>query len=351
MHSDLDRWFQSHSRILPWRDNPDVYFVWVSEIMLQQTQVATVIPYFEKFIQRFPTVQDLANSSVEEVEAAWAGLGYYSRARNLRLGARQIALDLQGHFPRSRDEWLEIRGVGPYTAGAIVSIAYEIPEAILDGNVERVISRMDRVSRSGLGSDSAYKAKLWEKSAAWVARAHQKGISPRNFNQALMELGALICKPKGPKCGACPVQKNCQAFEESEVESFPEKKAKKNWVAVAEEVHAWIDGDRLLLRRRAAGEWRAGLWDFVDQAPDPKRFEKVAVLTSKHVVTRHKITRSTVVWKSRGKGATKLADLKKAETQWVALKTFQGDSRGALATGSAFQKTIHAVLSAVAETD
>ncbi|MBL7714665.1 MAG: A/G-specific adenine glycosylase [Bdellovibrionales bacterium] len=338
----LDRWFSNHSRVLPWRDDPSVYRVWVSEIMLQQTQVATVIPYFENFLKKFPTVEALASCSVDEVEKAWAGLGYYSRARNLRAAAIQIVK--AGGFPSTRDAWLEVPGVGPYTAGAIASIALEKPEAILDGNVERVISRIDRVSRSQAGSDAAYKAKLWEKAGEWVRVAHQAGVGPRNFNQALMELGAMVCKPKGAICGACPVQTHCQAFSKSEVENFPEKKKKKQWLQVAEEVHAWIDRDQLLLRRRAQGEWRAGLWDFMDQAPSGKTYKKVASFQSKHVVTRHKITRKTTVWVSEKRAGNPLP--KGLETIWIPLDEVQIDGPQKVATGSAFQKTIQAVLSA-----
>ena len=152
---EFGAWFERQQRVLPWRDQPTLYRVWVSEIMLQQTQVITVVPYFERFIAKFPDVHALARATEAEVTAQWAGLGYYSRARNLRKGA--IAIEAEGRFPATRAEWLEIPGVGDYTAGAILSIAQNLPEPILDGNVERVLSRVRRVSRAR--GDAAFKSR------------------------------------------------------------------------------------------------------------------------------------------------------------------------------------------------
>jgi len=171
-------WFERQQRILPWRENPDTYRVWISEIMLQQTQVVTVIPYFEKFIARFPTVQALAQAPEEDVLLHWAGLGYYSRARNIHRAAKII--DQAGCFPSTREGWLEIPGVGHYTAGAILSISLNQPEAILDGNVERVLSRARRVSR--MKGDSFYKERLWRLSRIVVERAFDLKIPPRAAN-------------------------------------------------------------------------------------------------------------------------------------------------------------------------
>ena len=191
---DLSSWFKKNARVLPWRSNPIPYWVWLSEIMLQQTQVATVIPYFEKFIKKFPTVHDLAQASLDEVYSLWAGLGYYSRARNLHKGAVEMSrLIHEGKgFPKSRTEWLEIPGVGEYTAGAICSIALNQAEPIVDGNVVRVLSRVDAIRKLDLK-----KTKIWDIATELV---QQKRVEPRILNQALMELGATICKPKNPKC-------------------------------------------------------------------------------------------------------------------------------------------------------
>jgi A/G-specific adenine glycosylase len=288
----LSAWFERQKRVLPWRDDPSLYRVWVSEIMLQQTQVVTVVPYFERFIARFPTVQALAQASEDEVVREWAGLGYYSRARNLHRAARLIAA---GGFPRDRGGWLEVPGVGDYTAGAILSIALGEPEAILDGNVERVLSRVRRVGRQK--GDAAFKARLWRLSRAFVERSWDLGVSPSVVNQALMELGAMVCAPKKPRCLLCPLSGVCRARMEGVQEEYPPRKKPKQWVAVEEEVHCVLDGEgRVLLERREKGEWRAGLWDFAREAPAGAR--KVGVVETKHVVTRHKIARVTHVWRA-----------------------------------------------------
>lgn len=285
----LAAWFERSSRVLPWRENPDTYRVWISEIMLQQTQVITVIPYFEKFIARFPSVQALAEAPLDDVLFHWAGLGYYSRARNLHCAAQMI---VERGFPKTRQEWLEIPGVGDYTAGAILSIAQNQVEAILDGNVERVVSRVWRVKR-----DAQYKDRLWELSRECVEGAHKCGIRPSVTNQALMELGATVCSPKKPKCGVCPLAELCEAHAAGEEESFPPKKKPKEWLAVSEKLQCCIDSSgRVLVRLREKGEWRAGLWDLPSKLPAELKPELIGEVESKHVVTRHKITRTTKVW-------------------------------------------------------
>lgn len=261
--------------------------------MLQQTQVISVIPYFEKFVARFPSVEALASASVDDVMLYWAGLGYYSRARNIHRAAQAIVA--RGDFPRDRAAWLEMPGVGDYTAGAILSIALNRPEAILDGNVERVLSRLRRVTRAR--GDSPYKERLWRLSRVFVERGAGKGVRPSVLNQALMELGATVCTPKKPKCLLCPVASICRAREAGEQESFPPKKKPKEWLAISEEVHCVFSGDgRMLLRQREAGEWRAGLWDFLSEAPADLSLERVGSVRTKLVVTRHKITRTAHVW-------------------------------------------------------
>jgi len=290
----LGRWFERQKRVLPWRDQPTLYRVWVSEIMLQQTQVVTVIPYFERFVARFPTVEALAAADEAEVMKHWAGLGYYSRARNLHRGARSIVA--AGDFPRTREGWLEISGVGDYTAGAILSIALDQPEAILDGNVERVISRLRRVTR--VAGDATYKRRLWRLSRAFVERGAALGVKPSVVNQALMELGATFCSPRSPKCDLCPLRAICRGARLGDAESFPPKKRKKEWLQVQEEMDCVIDAEgRCLLRLRGEGEWRAGLWDLPSSQGPVAGCEKVGVLETRYVVTRHKVTRTTHVWR------------------------------------------------------
>jgi len=321
----LAGWFNRSQRILPWRERPEVYRVWISEIMLQQTQVVTVVPYFEKFIARFPTVETLAQAPEEDVLLHWAGLGYYSRARNIHKAAKMIVA--AGGFPSNREGWLEIPGVGQYTAGAILSIALNLPEPILDGNVERVISRFRRVSRRG--GDTFYKERLWRLSKIIVRDAFDQKIDPRVTNQALMELGATICTYKKPKCLLCPVASGCRAHAQGLEESFPPKKKAKTWLDVREELHCVVGDDgRVLLRKREKGEWRAGLWDLMgdvaenvagNSTGDLASLELIGEIESKHIVTRHKITRLTKVWRVKKTGGKATEKTPRGKTQKAAV--------------------------------
>jgi A/G-specific adenine glycosylase len=257
--------------------------------MLQQTQVATVLPYFERFMGAFPRVEDLAAAPEEEVMKNWAGLGYYSRARNLHRAAQKIAVE---GFPKNREDWLSIPGVGPYTAGAIASIALNQVEPLLDGNVERVLSRVFRLTRAR--GDAAFKRRLWRLSSAAVRAAARAGIPPRNFNQALMELGATVCSPRKPQCPACPLARVCRARAVGDAEAFPPRKAPREWVPVRETDVCLIDpGGRIYVEKRPPGQWRAGLWDLPAAVPGLGVVRGEVV--THHVVTRHKITRVTEV--------------------------------------------------------
>ncbi|MEO5968799.1 MAG: A/G-specific adenine glycosylase [Bdellovibrionia bacterium] len=326
----MDKWFDRQKRVLPWRNDPSFYRVWVSEIMLQQTQVVTVIPYFERFVARFPTVQSLAEAPLEDVLLLWSGLGYYSRARNLHRGAQEIVKNQE--FPKTRESWLAIPGVGNYTAGAILSIADNQPEAILDGNVERVISRLRKVSREK--GESLYKATLWTISKDLVELGHEHRICPSNLNQALMELGATVCIPRNPRCLLCPLTEICEAYKSQEQGSYPPKKKPKEWIIVEENLHCFVnETGEVLLRRRGSGEWRAGLWDLLEQKPQNLKVKPFLLgeIESRHIVTRHKIKRSTQIW--RVKNVSGSEDLR-----WVPLKNPN------LPMGSALKKTIQKVL-------
>lgn len=264
--------------------------------MLQQTQVVTVVPFFEKFIQKFPNVKVLADSDLQEVLKYWAGLGYYSRARNLHQGAKQIVQ--LGRFPETRAEWLEIPGVGNYTAGAILSIALNQPEAILDGNVERVLSRVRRVGRTQ--GDAHFKSRLWRLSRLWVERAYQDGIAPSQLNQALMELGATLCTPRSPECPSCPLRQICRAEQKGDPLSFPPKKKPKTKVHLEETLYAWVNSQgEVLLALNSQGEWRAGLWDLTHLHPRTafSRVEKWEEFSLQYIVTRHQVKRRVEVWK------------------------------------------------------
>src|SRR3954471_23332049 len=250
----LLRWYERARRDLPSRavgadGRPDPYHVLVSEAMLQQTQVATVIPYFNRFVARFPTFADLAAADEQEVLRLWQGLGYYSRARNLRAAARRVVEEFGGRLPRDVEQLRSLPGIGRYTAGAIASIAFGRRAPILDGNVVRVLCRTDRVT-----------ADPREKGTQTVLWARAEAILPKSrlgdFNSALMELGALVCTPRAPQCLICPVREHCRA---ENPESLPVKKPRRKTVELEEDC-AWIvQGGKLLLEQQTGPRWK-GLW-------------------------------------------------------------------------------------------
>lgn len=222
LQTGLLDWFARHRRVMPWRAakgvRPDPYHVWLSEIMLQQTTVVTVGPYFLKFIQKWPTVRHLAKATQDEVLTAWAGLGYYARARNLHKCAQEVASKYKGIFPRTVEGLLELPGIGPYTAAAIASIAFDVPAVAVDGNVERVVSRFFAIEEPLPLSKEQIKAK-----AAQLAEGNPH---PGDFTQAFMELGATVCTPRKPKCVLCPWRDECAARKKGNAEELPRKVAK-----------------------------------------------------------------------------------------------------------------------------
>lgn len=262
-------WYHDHARILPWRQTRDPYAIWVSEILLQQTRVETVIPYYERFLKAFPTVAALAAAPFQKVLKVWEGLGYYRRAHLLHKGAQYILSERAGHFPSTVEEWLNVPGVGRYTAGAIVSIAFNKPAPLVDGNVARVLARIIALPHE---IDGKGKAILWNLAEALVA--------PRragDFNQALMELGATVCLPRSPRCEGCPVASFCAAYQGGHPEAFPRKK-KTRPIPYKEVVAAALwQKDRLLLCRRAAGGMLAGMWELPGGSVRPRE-EDVAAL-------------------------------------------------------------------------
>jgi A/G-specific adenine glycosylase len=222
---NLLSWFAQFQRDLPWRHTRDPYRIWLSEIMLQQTRVAAAIPYYERFLERFPNVQTLAASPEEEVLRLWSGLGYYSRARNLQKAAKRIVANHSGLFPSDPEEALALPGIGAYTAAAILSIAYQKKLAVLDGNVARVIARLQAV-RGDLRANGAWQS--LQKSANHLL---QPG-SPGDWNQAMMELGATLCAPRSPQCLLCPVGEFCEARKQGLAEVIPEKRSKRGTVQI-----------------------------------------------------------------------------------------------------------------------
>ena len=303
-------WFAAKHRDLPWRRTRDPYAIWVSEIMLQQTQVKTVIPYWERWLGAFPDVTALAQAPEAKVLKLWEGLGYYSRARNLQKAARQV-VELHGsRFPENFADILALPGIGRYTAGAIASIAFNQPAPILDGNVIRVLTRL-----FALGGDPKEKAlqhRLWtlaEELVNTAARIPPPPL-PAHFagpcsalNQSLMELGALVCTPRRPACGSCPVANRCLAKRQGTAEQFPETKARPETVARRFVVAVLECHGRLCVRKRPEGGVNGGLWEFpnLELAPaddpsstasrwlgiPPDRF--VALRPVSHAITKFRI--------------------------------------------------------------
>ncbi len=232
---NLLEWFGEFQRALPWRENKDPYRVWLSEIMLQQTRVAAVIPYYEKFLRQFPTVRALAEAASDEVMRHWSGLGYYSRARNLQRAARHIVAKHSGDFPSEETAVRELAGIGDYTSAAILSIAFEQPLAVLDGNVARVIARIFAIG--GDLRESARWRSLQTRATELLAVQ-----SPGDWNQAMMELGATICTPRAPQCLICPVAKFCAARKQGLQEEIPQKRNKRAPVAVKLASAVFLDG-------------------------------------------------------------------------------------------------------------
>lgn len=247
-------WYFLNARDLPWRESHDPYRIWLSEVMLQQTQVVTVIGYFLRFVERFPTVQSLASAEEDEVFKLWEGLGYYSRARRLIPCARAVVAQHGGVFPGSLEEMLKLPGVGPYTAGAVLSIAYNLRVPAVDGNVLRVASRWYAYD-TDIRLPAAHKAIETRLMAEMPDDA-------RHFNQALMELGACVCTPKNPACDQCPVAEECEALSQGLVEVLPFKSKAKAKVE-SEKVVAYVTcGDLVLIEKRAPDVLLGSLWGF-----------------------------------------------------------------------------------------
>jgi A/G-specific adenine glycosylase len=242
IREQLLRWFRRFQRDLPWRRDQDPYRIWVSEIMLQQTRVAAVIPFYERFLENFPDIQALAAAPQQEVLRLWSGLGYYSRARNLQHAAQQVVANHSGEFPRERQAALALPGIGNYTAAAILSIAFGGFHAVLDGNVARVLARLDGV-RGDLREGTRWQA-LQNSADQLLDRT-----SPSDWNQAVMELGAMVCTPRAPQCLLCPLAKFCRARELGLTGAIPEKRRKRATVNITLAAAVLVDsrGRTLLL--------------------------------------------------------------------------------------------------------
>jgi A/G-specific adenine glycosylase len=293
----LGEWYAGNARDLPWRRTSDPYAIWISEIMLQQTQVKTVIPYFERWMGALPTIRAFAAARSDAVLKLWEGLGYYSRVRNAQSAARLIMTQYGGQFPTGFDDVLALPGVGRYTAGAICSIAFNQATPIIDGNVIRVLTRVFGIGGEPRGKE--VNAKLWEL-ATWLVST--RGVEPAKLNQSLMELGALICVARQPRCVECPVQRHCFAKRTGRVDLFPAMAQKvpateRRFIALVVR-----EGDRYLVRRREAGAVNGGLWEFPN-FEIPVKTKHPASLAGPFEVTegrpffsvRHSITRYRIL--------------------------------------------------------
>jgi A/G-specific adenine glycosylase len=248
-------WYAVHKRILPWRDNPDPYAVWVSEIMLQQTRVEAVLPYFKRWMALFPSIHTLANASQQEVLSIWEGLGYYSRARNLHRAAQMVLEEYDGQLPQDPETLRKLPGIGPYTAGAIASIAFNQDVAALDGNIRRVYARLFDV-REPINTGAA------ERRLDSIAVEHLPEGAAGDYNQALMDLGATICTPTKPRCAQCPVHDLCHSFALGVQEDRPVRNPKP--ASPHHNVTAAVirDGKRILIAQRPQDGLLGGMWEF-----------------------------------------------------------------------------------------
>lgn len=246
-------WYRRHRRDLPWRRTKDPYRIWVSEVMLQQTQVVTATPFYGAFLDRFPDVGTLARAPIADVLSAWSGLGYYRRARNLHAAAQQVMRDHAGRIPSDPSAFGELPGVGRYTVGAVLSIAFDRSLPVLDGNVARVLARIE--GRAVSVRDPHGARTLWARAEALMpARA------AGDWNQALMELGATVCAPRAPSCPSCPVLRSCRAYAEGRPEAYPAATPRRASVKVRRAVALIVRGDRVWVSRRDASI-NEGLWE------------------------------------------------------------------------------------------
>jgi A/G-specific adenine glycosylase len=279
---DLTTWFQAHGRDYPWRRTEDPYAILVSEVMLQQTQIATVLDrgFYSRWMERFPGFAELARASEAEVLSAWQGLGYYRRARNLQRLAQVVVNEHAGEFPRDPALIRALPGIGPYTAGAVASFAFGLAEPVVDGNVARVLSRLDDDSTPVDGT--AGSRRLWERAEELVRTSDD----PRAFNSALMELGQTVCRPARPACGECPVRRHCRT---KNPEGLPVKSARPEVTAVTERVFFLRSAEGVLLEQET-GSRRTGMWK-LPALPDESLDKPPAVLIkTSYGITRYKVT-------------------------------------------------------------
>lgn len=253
----LSNWYSTNKRELPWRNTKNPYYIWLSEIIMQQTQIKQGLPYYEAFVNNYPTVFDLAHASEHDVLKLWQGLGYYSRARHLHASAKYIASELKGQFPSSYRDLIKLKGVGDYTASAIASICFDEPTAVVDGNVYRVLSRY-------FGIDTPINSSQGIKEFKTLASTLMDTENPGNYNEALMEFGAIQCKPKNPNCMVCPLKSSCIALQKGEIENLPVKLKKTKVTKKQFNFLVLLSSDqRTLFEKRST----KGIWQNLYQFP------------------------------------------------------------------------------------
>ena len=313
-------WFQTRARDLPWRKTRDPYRVWISEIMLQQTQVATVIPYYERFVAAFPDESSLAAASEQEVLRLWEGLGYYRRARNLHAAAKKIIAEHGGKFPRTVEAVRSLPGIGRYTANAVLSIALDQRLPILEANTVRLHSRL--LAYRGVPTTTAAAKLLWE-----FAEAVLPASEPGRFNQALMELGSLVCVPKNPACDTCPLAELCPTRIGGLQDRIPAAAKKVRYEEVTETAVLVRDGARVLVRQCGPDERWAGLWDFprhADATDDASLVEATRRMTGVEIqifrelaVVKHGVTRYRITLRCLEARARSVPDTLPPSVRWV----------------------------------
>ena len=251
----LLQWYETHHRQLPWRETKDPYPIWVSEVMLQQTQVKTVLPYYREFLSVFPDIPHLADADLQDVLRVWEGLGYYARARHLHQAARLIREEYHGRIPDTWSEFRRLPGVGDYIAAAVLSMAFEKPHAVVDGNVKRFLARLLKI---GSPVNASVSARAFKNASGELMDSLRPGI----FNQAMMELGALVCKPQNPHCDRCPLDAFCRAYQSREVDAYPKRAKSKPIPHYRIAVGVVCKANRYLITRRKPEGLLGGLWEF-----------------------------------------------------------------------------------------
>jgi len=282
LRRNLLNWFRQNKRELPWRQKRHWYTTWLSEVILQQTTVEQGLPYYHAFVERFPNVHTLAEAEEQEILHQWQGLGYYARARNLHKAARQIARQHHGRFPNDKKLALALPGIGPYTAAAILSLSYNRPYAVVDGNVTRVISRLQAIAED-------IRLRSTQKIIEQHAQTLLSKKYPGAFNEAMMELGALVCTPVAPRCPVCPLSRWCLAYRQQKTDALPfksappPKKRQYHWVVVYENTH------RYLIRQRPEKGLLARMWEFPVWETDARQLKNTDSLSVR--LSGHRISR------------------------------------------------------------